>query len=132
MLARLLDWIRKRRRESVYGHDWYRGRPPPDPLEVEASEQAMTIEEASRILKDMCDNAPSRDKVLVVHLFGIVYGNKLKANGLRTRDVMNGAGIGNLGPTLNAGIKLSEYVILAERGEGYIRLLTGPYQRDVG
>ena len=132
MLARPLYWIRKRQRNPVYGYQWQRGHQPPDFLEAEASEQAMTTEEAARILKEMCDNAHNRDKVLVVHLFGIVYGKKLKENDLRTRDVMNVAGIGNLGPTLNAGIKLSENVILAQRGKAYIRLLRGPSQRDAG
>ena len=72
----------------------------------------MTHEEAVRMLREMYDSAPSRDKMLAVYLFGIKYADDLKASRLSTDDLSREALGRKLGPTINAGIKLAGYVEL--------------------
>jgi len=38
----------------------------------------MTLMELSCTLRDMYDNAPDRDQVAMIHLFGIKYANEIK------------------------------------------------------
>ena len=71
----------------------------------------MTIEEAAAILRDMYNTAPSRDKAVNIHLFGIMYSAELDS--LPISEVVRSAGLpDSYGTEVRKGRKLAEYVTL--------------------
>ena len=69
----------------------------------------MQAKKLGELLREAYDQAPTRDKSLAVCLFGIRYAADI---GSSTNDVIEHAGIGNYGPEVRKGIKLSRYVRL--------------------
>lgn len=68
-----------------------------------------------KILKDMYENAPEKDQVAKIHLFGIEYANLIKKNKVKVRDIAIEAGISETYITeINKGIRLSKYVCKRE------------------
>ena len=61
------------------------------------------------MLREAYHKAPDRDKSLAVCLFGIRYADEI---GSATNEVIKFAEIGNYGPEVRKGIKLSQYVYL--------------------
>ena len=65
------------------------------------------------ILKEMYDNAPSGEKVMHIHLFGIKYANEITINGLNIKEIVKASTLQESYHTeVNKGIKLSKYVML--------------------
>ena len=62
-------------------------------------------------LKEMYENAPQNEQVLMIHLFGIKFANIMRENGYNAREIIDAAGIRNSYQTeLSKGIKMSKYV----------------------
>lgn len=62
-------------------------------------------------LKDMYDNSPHNERVLMIHLFGIKFADIIRANGYNAREITEAAGINNSYQTeVNKGIKMAKYV----------------------
>ena len=60
-------------------------------------------------LRSACQQAPPRDKVVTIHLFGI--RNALRLRGVNMRDFAASAGVGkSFGPEIYKGVRLSEFV----------------------
>ena len=75
----------------------------------------MTVDKAVQILQEMYDAAPRGDKTVTVHLFGIKYGQDIRASGLSVREISRRALKKNYEPVINDGIKLGKYVELRGR-----------------
>lgn len=71
----------------------------------------MTENEAIIELKKMYENAPYRDQVTMIHLFGIKYATELKDLHIRTIAV-RATGKASYVTEINKGIRLAKYVIL--------------------
>lgn len=69
----------------------------------------MRTDQLARLLREAYDTAPNRDKSLAVCLFGIRYAEEI---GSSTNAILDAADIGNYGPEIRKGIKLSSYVTL--------------------
>ncbi|HHX68012.1 MAG TPA: hypothetical protein GX708_08195 [Gallicola sp.] len=73
----------------------------------------MRIEELSLILKERYENAPKREQVVNIHLFGIEYGEIIKRNNYKPVEIIRLAEMNKSYNTeLSKGIKLSKFVIL--------------------
>ena len=71
-------------------------------------DMAMTVDEAADILKRMYNDAPDREKITGIFLFGIKYADDLA--GLSLKDVVREAGIRPTYYTeIRRGIKLAQY-----------------------
>ena len=74
-------------------------------------EESMTISELGHKLREMYENAPDGDSVVMIHLFGIKFGPQLRDCGASARDLAIAAGIPESYRTeINKGINLSKYV----------------------
>ena len=72
----------------------------------------MTLMELSCTLRDMYDNAPDRDHVAMIHLFGIKYANEIKKADFSTKEILKNADMPLSYQTeINKGIRLARYVI---------------------
>lgn len=72
----------------------------------------MTLMELSCTLRDMYDNAPDRDQVAMVHLFGIKYANEIKREDFSIKEILRNADMPLSYQTeINKGIRLARYVI---------------------
>ena len=75
----------------------------------------MTLDEAARILRGMYDSAPRGSETLAVHLFGIRYGQEIRANGLTPSEIAEEAGLSkNWYAQVNDGINLASHVDLKD------------------
>lgn len=71
----------------------------------------MKIDEAARTLAKMCREAETGEKVVQIHLFGIIFADHLE--GMSLPDIAVRAGIGESFKTeIRKGIKLAKYVQL--------------------
>jgi hypothetical protein len=69
----------------------------------------MTVEQLGKKLKEMYDNAPRKEQVTWVHLFGIRYAEQIKEIGIR--EVIEQSGIlSTYGAELSKAIRLAKYV----------------------
>ena len=86
----------------------------------------MNLDEAARILREMCDSAGLRHRTVAVLLFGINYGQEIQAIGLRPSEIAHQAGLSaDWGPRISDGINLAAFVIMNPGG------LTDKLQRNV-
>ncbi|MCA0426625.1 MAG: hypothetical protein LCH37_04245 [Bacteroidetes bacterium] len=68
-----------------------------------------TLNELGRILQEMYDHAPKKEKVTMIHLFGITYSEDIQKVGIR--EVIEQAGIySTYRVELNKAVKLAKYV----------------------
>ena len=73
----------------------------------------MTLKDLSITLSDMYFNAPPKDRVTMIHLFGIKYANVILDNGYSRKEIKEKANIKISYLTeLSKGIRLANYVIL--------------------
>lgn len=73
----------------------------------------MTLTEISRELRAMYDNAGSKEKVVMIHLFGIKYADQIERSDLKAKDIVLAAGLPESYHTeVHKGIRLSRYVII--------------------
>ncbi len=71
----------------------------------------MQIEEASKILAQMYNNAERKEVALSVHLFGIKYADQI--GNMSANDIAIGAGIKkSYGTEIRKGMRLAKYVEL--------------------
>ncbi|KIC91325.1 hypothetical protein [Flavihumibacter solisilvae] len=69
----------------------------------------MTVKELGKALKDMYKNAPKKEQVTMIHLFGVKYHSEISQAGVR--EVIEESGIHSTYRTeLNKAIKLAKYV----------------------
>ena len=72
----------------------------------------MTVLELGTTLRDMYDNAPPRDQVTMIHLFGIKYAGEIRANKYTPKEIIRAAGMQESYQTeINKGIRLEKYVV---------------------
>ena len=69
----------------------------------------MTENEAIIMLKSMYENAPHRDQVTMIHLFGIKYATELRSLHIRTI-ALRATGKVSYVTEINKGIRLAKYV----------------------
>ena len=63
------------------------------------------------VLEKMYSSAPNNDKVIMIHLFGIKYGEIIENENLNLRNIINASGIsGSYYVEVRKGIRLSHYV----------------------
>lgn len=68
-----------------------------------------TAEQLGKVLKEMYDNAPKKEQVIMIHLFGIKYHDEIKNAGIK--DVVDASGIKSTYKVeVNKGVNLSKYV----------------------
>ena len=73
----------------------------------------MTIDDAAKILQKKYAQAPEREKVVNIHLFGIEHGEKI--GNLPLKELVARAGLPNSYATeIRKGISLSKYVELRQ------------------
>ncbi len=69
-----------------------------------------TVRELGEILADMYTNAPRKEQVTMIHLFGVKYHEDVQREGVR--EVIEASGIHSTYRTeLNKAIKLARYVV---------------------
>jgi len=70
-----------------------------------------TILELGQILKEMYSNAPNKEAVTQIHLFGVKYADEIRKNGLSIAEIVKISGIGKSYVTeVNKGVNLAKYV----------------------
>jgi hypothetical protein len=71
---------------------------------------AMNAKELGNKLKEMYDNAPRKELVTMIHLFGIKYHNEIELVG--TREVVEASGINiSYVAEISKALRLAKYVI---------------------
>lgn len=60
----------------------------------------MTINQLGKILREMYDNAPNREKVTHIHLFGIKYAEIIITNKYSINEIIKAAGLHYCPPLL--------------------------------
>ena len=71
----------------------------------------MTLAELGLKLKEMYENAPKGNQVVMIHLFGIKFHKEISESGLSKKDIALAAGISEAyGTEISKGVKLGEYV----------------------
>jgi 5-methylcytosine-specific restriction protein B len=71
----------------------------------------MTIQELAIKLKDMYDNAKTNEKVTMIHLFGITYGEIIRDNDFSIKDIVTQAQLNDSYTSeITKGINLAKYV----------------------
>ncbi len=69
-----------------------------------------SAKELGQILADMYENAPRKELVVMVHLFGVQYHKEIRELGLK--DIIEASGIpSNYGAEVNKGVNLAKYVM---------------------
>lgn len=72
-----------------------------------------TIEEFAEILKTMYEDAPKKEQVVNIHLFGIEYGEEIIKAKFSASKIINTSGLKKSYITeLSKGVKLSKFVTL--------------------
>ena len=62
-------------------------------------------------LRDMYDNAPYNEQVLMIHLFGIKFADVIRANGYNAREIIEAAGVKESYQTeVSKGMKIAKYI----------------------
>lgn len=73
----------------------------------------MTLQDLAVTLSDMYNNAPPKEQVTMIHLFGIKYANVIIENGYSRKEIIQKANISESYLTeLSKGMKLSNYVTI--------------------
>jgi hypothetical protein len=73
----------------------------------------MKIEDLSELLKERYENAPKKEQVANIHLFGIEYGEIIKKNNYKVSELIKLAEMKkSYNVELSKGIKLSKFVKL--------------------
>ena len=70
----------------------------------------MGLQELADKLREMYDSAPTGEKVVQIHLFGIIYADALRR--FSPNAVVQRAGLGSYGAEVNKGRTLAKYVEL--------------------
>lgn len=71
----------------------------------------MNVIELANELKDMYENAPDKEQVAFIHLFGIKRGELIKSCGYSPKEIVEASGIHKSYITeVSKGVKLSKYV----------------------
>ena len=70
----------------------------------------MTLDEVASMLRTIHRNAPYREQMLYVHLFGIMYAGEIE--GLSNPAIVRRSGIGDCASELNSGRNLAPHVTL--------------------
>lgn len=71
----------------------------------------MTIEELSAILKDQYENAPDKEQVVNIHLFGIEYAETIKRHNFKISEILKLAEMNkSYAAEIGKGMKLSKFV----------------------
>jgi len=71
----------------------------------------MTAKQLGEILADMYHNAPEKEQVTMIHLFGIKYASQIDAAGFTASEIIEASGINKSYATeLSKGKKLAKYV----------------------
>ena len=69
-----------------------------------------TAKELGQILTDMYENAPRKELVVMVHLFGVQYHEEIKEIGIK--EIVEASGIpSNYTAEINKGVNLAKYVM---------------------
>ncbi len=87
---------------------------------TEVTAREMTPDEVGAYLRRLYEKAPYRDKMFTVHLFGVVYGERLRAHRITAESIIERGRLPSFGVALNAGMKLSGFVELTPRGKRYL------------
>lgn len=70
-----------------------------------------SVNELAAVLKNMYENTYSKEKALMIHVFGIKYGEIIRDKKVRIADIIKYAGLKKSYVTeLNKGVNLSKYV----------------------
>lgn len=73
----------------------------------------MTLHDLAMMLSEMYYNAPAKEQVTMIHLFGIKYADVIKENGYSRKEIIQKANIRESYLTeLSKGMRLSKYVML--------------------
>lgn len=73
----------------------------------------MKIDELSGILKDRYENAPKKEQVANIHLFGIEFAEIIKKNNYKTSELIKLAEMKkSYNVELSKGMKLSKFVTI--------------------
>lgn len=68
-----------------------------------------------KILKDMYENAPKNEQILMINLFGVKFGSIIKLRGYNAGNIVRYAGLSNwYRAEVSKGVKLSKYVVIKE------------------
>ncbi len=71
----------------------------------------MELKELGEKLSDMYHNAPSGDKVAMIHLFGIKYADEINQSKISNKDIALKANIPeSYKAEISKGVKLAKYV----------------------
>jgi len=73
----------------------------------------MTENQLASILNEMYNNAPNKEQVAHIHLFGIKYADEIKKSNLTAGDIIRVSDLNiSYATEISKGIKLSKYVTL--------------------
>lgn len=73
----------------------------------------MTLTELSRELRTMYDDAGNKEKVVMIHLFGIKYADQIGNSNFNAKDIVLAAGLPESYHTeVHKGMRLARYVIV--------------------
>jgi len=73
----------------------------------------MSENQLASILNEMYENAPSKERVVHIHLFGIRYADEIKKSNVTPKEIIEASNLNNSYATeIGKGIKLSKYVRL--------------------
>ena len=68
-----------------------------------------------KILKDMYENAPKNEQILMINLFGVKFGSIIKLRGYNAGIIVRHAVLSNWSRAeVSKGVKLSTYVVINE------------------
>lgn len=71
----------------------------------------MDLNELGRMLNEMYLNSPDKEKVVMIHLFGIKYADDILGSDFSCKDLADAAGISESYRTeISKGVKLAKYV----------------------
>ena len=75
----------------------------------------MTVEELGMVLKNMYENAPSKEQTTMIHLFSVKYAKEIRGNGYTPKEILEVAKMPiSYQVEINKGIKLAKYVSVLE------------------
>ncbi len=73
----------------------------------------MDLEELGGILKEMYLNAPQKEQVAYIHLFGIKYAEIIRKNNFKISSIIKSSGIQkSYAVEVSKGVKLAKFVCL--------------------
>ena len=83
------------------------------------------LAEALCMVYDLTGVSNQRNQMLAIHLLAIMHSAEIRQSGLNANELVRRAGLPRLGPTMNAGIKLSKHVELEPEAIQHLRSLCG-------